>query len=79
MCLQVAVEGGHGPEGVFWVPEPQALVLGSHPQALLKCGLKSQVLKAAALALLSEFPLLSMDLRGRHFGALSLSFSFVKW
>ena len=32
-----AVEGGCGPEGVSWVPEPQALVLGSHPQALLTC------------------------------------------
>ena len=29
-CLQVAVEGGHGPEGVSWVSEPRALVLGSH-------------------------------------------------
>ena len=32
-----ALEGGCGPEGVSWVPEPQALVLGSHPQALLTC------------------------------------------
>ena len=23
MSLQVAVEGGHGPEGVSWVPEPE--------------------------------------------------------
>ena len=29
-CLQVAVEGGHGPEGMSWVSEPRALVLGSH-------------------------------------------------
>ena len=24
-CLQVAVEGGHGPEGMSWVSDPQAL------------------------------------------------------
>ena len=34
-----AVEGGRGPKGVSWVPKPQILVLGSHPRALLLCGL----------------------------------------
>ena len=32
-----AVEGGCGPEGGSWVPEPRALVLGSHPRAWLTC------------------------------------------
>ena len=32
-----AVEGGRGPEGGSWVPEPRALVLGSHPRAWLTC------------------------------------------
>ena len=39
LCLQVAVEGGCGPEGVSWVPELQASSLGSHAWALVTCGL----------------------------------------
>ena len=37
VCLQVAVEGGCGPEGVSWVPEHHDLVLGSPPAGLLTC------------------------------------------
>ena len=37
VCLQVSAEGGRGCEGMSCIPQPRALVLVSHPRALLTC------------------------------------------
>ena len=71
MCLQVAEEGGCDSEGMSCSPEPQALVLVSHPRALLARELWGKVFKLTALAFPYGVPTLTL---GKALDSPSLSF-----
>ena len=72
-----AVEGGRGPEGMSCILEPRALVLGSHPRALM-CGLKCKVFKLTALAFPYGVPTSSLLTLGKALDSPSLSFLICK-
>ena len=58
-----AVEGGCGPEGGSWVPEPRALVLGSHPWAWLTCRAVEHSAQPMAFYFYQGFSLLPFQTR----------------
>ena len=72
-----AVEGGCGPEGGSWVPEPRALVLGSHPWAWLTCWAVDIVLNPWLFIFIRDFHSYPFKL-GKTLDSGSLGFPICK-